>query len=434
MYINRSLEGALEQHFRGKVREGALVPGIVGCGKTTMITHLLEKIANEFTCFSFTGDETAFRSAVAESSNYILEFVRARTNKKSLVFVDEVQKEVAIFDAVKIAFDKGNISFIISGSNPEFIRTKATSRIQRRARLFEMQTLSMAEILRGENLVTKGVCEHYEALLQSMFLDRKAMPAIADLPELQITGGTSERATAYLVRGGLPLAWQAASTADALQEVKKVYERGFEPILKDTSQVSNIVAQALAATHSKEFSYQGIMQRSRLSQRRLIVEAINSLMAHGYLYQKQPTFFDTDHRSYLSTYSYCDPGIVSYLQGTLQVDSRDLGPRVEGVCHARLHSICSNLPVKSQLSYYKPFTTAGKTVRMLAGEVDFVVQIGKRVIPIEVKAGIQITGQDVPELCHLIDGRDLPFGIVFYGGIPKLDLHRRLVFLPWFLL
>lgn len=68
MYINRSVEQAIAQHFRDKSREGALVPGIVGCGKTTMITHLLSQLAGEFECFSFTGDEIA-RSYFAYAYN-----------------------------------------------------------------------------------------------------------------------------------------------------------------------------------------------------------------------------------------------------------------------------------------------------------------------------------------------------------------------------
>ncbi len=433
MYFQRNLEPALLRHFRGKAREGALIPGIVGCGKTTMIGHLIDDLRDEFDCFSFTGDETVFRSAVIQSGSYILDYIKARTNKKALVFVDEVQKEEAIFDAVKIAYDKGHVSFIISGSNPEFIKTKATKRIQRRAGLFEMQPFSFPEILVGEQLLSDDSWNHWETFFQGLLTTRTKLPETQELPPLTISQDISARMATFLVKGGLPLAWQCPTVLGALQEVKKVFERGFEPILRDTANLSSIVAESLAGTHGQEFTYQGIMQRSRVTQRRPIVEAINNLLAHGYLHAKHPWFSDLDHRSYLTVYNYCDPGIVSYLQGTMTIDAESAGHRIEAVCHARLHHIAMLLPMKTHIDYYKAYVLNGKSVRFQGGEIDFIFRIGKRLIPMEVKASSQIDSSDVPVLVKFIQDHSLPFGIVLYGGLPKIDVKARLVFYPWFL-
>lgn len=433
MYVRRHLESTLIQHFRGKSREGALVPGIVGCGKTTMITHVIESLKDEYDCFSFTGDETSFRSAVVQSGSYILDHIKARTNRKSLVFVDEIQKEEAIFDAIKIAFDKGHVSFIISGSNPEFIHTRATKRIQRRGRMFEMQPFSLPEILLAEGFLTIADWKRWESLFRDILFTNEHLPTEGDFPDLFIGEDISECIDSYIMRGGLPLAWQSSTTVEALHEVKKVFERGFEPILKDTANLSSIVAEALAETHAQEFTYQGIMQRSRVTQRRPIVDAINHLMAHGYLYSKQPWFPEIDRRSYISVYNYCDPGIVSYLQGSMIVKPSDAGHRIEAICHARLHHMSMLWPVRTHLNYYKPYVSSGSSIRFQSGEIDFILRVGKRIVPVEVKSSAQVDASDVPLLIKFVQEFGPSYGVVLYGGRPKIDAKNRIVFLPWFL-
>ena len=221
-----------------------------------------------------------------------------------------------------------------------------------------------------------------------------------------------------------------------MTEVQKIFERGFEPILKNTSSVSNIVAQDIGVNHSREFSFQGTMQRSRLTRRQPIVDALNSLLRHGYVLAKEPLFFDIDHRSYLLVYSYCDPGIVTYLSGSIEIEAVDRGPRIEGICHARLCQILSIHPLKYILGYFKPYIVTKEGVRFKAGEIDFVVTSGnkKRIIPIEVKASDHVSSSELRVILEFMTNHSCPYGIILYGGKIKYDEKKRLLYWPWFLI
>jgi predicted AAA+ superfamily ATPase len=76
------------------------VSGIVGCGKPTFINHCLEALAENLEIFKFNGDESLFRQKIIDDSSYLLKVVKSKTGKKSLIFVDEVQKCEGIFDAL----------------------------------------------------------------------------------------------------------------------------------------------------------------------------------------------------------------------------------------------------------------------------------------------------------------------------------------------
>lgn len=77
---------------------------------------------------------------------------RLSPRKKALCFVDEVQKSEAVFDAIKVAWD-GSIDFIVSGSNPEYLETQASMRLQRRSVRFDLKPLSLPEILKHAGLL-----------------------------------------------------------------------------------------------------------------------------------------------------------------------------------------------------------------------------------------------------------------------------------------
>lgn len=126
--------------------------GIVGCGKTTTVQAALNRLSARFSIHAFTGDDVSFRNAVASNGIYILDQVRAITQGPALVFVDEVQKSEAVFDALKLCFDNG-VSFIVSGSNPKYLSSTCRKRLQRRADFIRLNPFSLPEILEHQNSV-----------------------------------------------------------------------------------------------------------------------------------------------------------------------------------------------------------------------------------------------------------------------------------------
>lgn len=430
-YIQRTLQSQLIRAFEVPSPKGLILAGIVGCGKTTLIQKSLEELSKRYQVFSFTGDNIQFRREVFQDSTYLHRFVRSRTQESALVFVDEVQKSEEIFDALKYAFDESGISFIVSGSNPKFLNTQAKKRLQRRADLLILNPLSIKEIFLHLNLIPQKSIELFLGILNlktTSILKKKIQLGI------KLNEQMEKLIDEYLVYGGLPLAYLTKRKKDKFIEIRKVVERGFEALSVDNDSVADTIRVELAQMHSQEFAYQGLFQKTGIRRRDIIKQSIDELINQGYLLKKKP-LVEEGRRSYLSVYSYVDPGIVTYLTSETDL-KKNIGTKVEGVSHMALEALLNNqIPLKSSLHYFKPYTIDinGK-VKYHPGEIDFVIQMGSRLIPIEVKATADLNAFQVPLLKTFIREKKLPFGIVLYKGVPYWENKDRLLYWPFWLI
>ena len=175
VYINRKLETRIIETFEGVQKKGLIVAGVVGCGKTTLITRALEELKDKYQTFVFTGDDALFRNYVREDTAYIHKYIRSKTQERVLVFVDEVQKSEDIFDALKYAFDQSDISFIVSGSNPDYLNTVAKKRLQRRADFIILEPFSLAEILANAGYIRLKDTEIFQQIFHNSIFMRSTI-------------------------------------------------------------------------------------------------------------------------------------------------------------------------------------------------------------------------------------------------------------------
>ena len=313
-----------------------------------MIENLLHSIANEYETFTFTGDSSQFRQFVRDDSEYLYKYVKSKTTKRSFIFVDEVQKCGEIFDAIKIAFDRGQISFIVSGSNPSYLATVAPKRLQRRADFLMMTPISLFELAESKGYIPKNPSPSIEQILWNSY-------EVKDIkfPLIHVTEDLIKLSQSYFVFGGLPLSILANSLEQKLIQIRLTVERGFELMSQDNNSLADIIRIELANLNSREFAYKNIFEKTRIKSRDAINKIIDQLINHGYLVKKKPLLLEGDRTSYLSVFSYIDPGIVSYLTGNYEWSS-DHGFRVEGYVHQRLSTLLANSSFKSTLNYFKP--------------------------------------------------------------------------------
>lgn len=390
-YIYRELLGNIKSYLSDFEVKGVILSGIVGCGKTTLVQNLLAQFKDQFHIVSFSGDDIHFRNHVAEDSQYLLRQVRqvqSQTKKRSLIFVDEVQKSEEVFDALKIAFDSKQCSFIVSGSNPAYLSSVAKKRLQRRAYHFQMLPLSLSEILVAE----KKISEHQLRLFPDLLKNFEIMD-LAATKDLSLTSQIQNLTKTYFKFGGLPLAHLAMSNEKKLMEIRLTVERGFELFATASDSASEKVKIELARLQLKE-----------------------------------------GKSSYLSIYSYIDPGVATYLVGE-EPDEAQIGFWLEGYVHARLDYYLNNSPYKSEIGYYKDHVidANGKTKFLNSGEIDFILLRGKKILPIEVKFNSDFGLIDTQFLEKFLSAYKLPFGLVIYGGIPYFDKNKKILFWPYWL-
>lgn len=432
MYIYRELLDKILTGFEQIRPHGIILSGIVGCGKTTLIEKLIEKLLekNEFQILKFTGDDVQFRQAVASNSRFLLDSAQSQSTKHTLIFVDEVQKTEEVFDALKIAYDSKKISFIVSGSNPAYLSSIAKKRLQRRAIQIHMLPLSVSEILVTKNYIDKNWVNEFEKILfEYRHLNEINIPDITSDNELNLV------LSMYMNFGGLPLSYLAQDEEHKMLQIRLTTERGFDLISTDNNMVSEKIKIELAELHSCEFTYQNILNKTRLRKRDIINKTIDELINHGYLVRKKPSLLSENKSSYLSVFSYVDPGIVTYLQGQKYTEQSS-GFRIEGYVHSRLDNIVSNSMLKTELGYFKPhiIDSAGKT-KYYPGEIDFIIQRGKRVIPIESKSTDKISQVEITLLKDfLIKRKDVPYAILLYGGVPFKDTKNKILFWPYWMI
>lgn len=348
------------------------------------------------------------------------------TTRRALVFVDEVQKSEAVFDALKYAYDNGRISFIVSGSNPAYLDTVAKKRLQRRADYLMLAPFSLPETLTSEGLIDLQHRDLAEVLLTDPRRLAQSLPTLSRTPAHTAALGD------YFRWGGLPLVRQSRSEKRKLLELRRVVERGFEPMAFDSDNRPDVIRVELAHLHSREFTYQRLFRKTGLKRRDKINLSIDELINHGYLVAKRPLILDPHRRSYLVVYAYADPGIVTYLKSGMNPEA-EAGSRVEGYVHARLSQYARQAPVKTRLHYFKPYIVSEGKLKFTSGEIDFVLQTGERLLPIEAKAAVEHVNIDTKTLRRFMSEQGVAVGLVLYGGVPYWNRREGILFWPYWL-
>lgn len=287
----------------------------------------------------------------------------------------------------------------------------------------------MQEILTHQKLCTTPGAVHFRQLLEDPINFEKYSPWRTNVPdEIQ------EIVKRYLIVGGLPQAWLAKDLRSSLTAVKLVAERGITDTYQTTIAADDEIRQFLADRNSQEFTYKGLQQTLRSSKRTTVDRVIDHLMNHGYLFKKTPFLGNlaTTHSTYFAIYSWVDPGLVSYFVNH-NPNPQELGFRLESYVHKRLIDCLSRIPTKSGIYYYKPFSIkpSNDALSFGAGEIDFVIKIGRDVIPIEVKLSSRHKEIDTQLMEDFIKSYHSKFGIVLYGGSMIVDRDRKIIFFPY---
>lgn len=103
--------------------------------------------------------------------------------------------------------------------------------------------------------------------------------------------------------------------------------------------------------------------------------------------------------------------------------SRELGGYFETLVYLSLRGLCEVLTPRAQIYYWRTSTKR---------EVDFVLEYGRKILPVEAKITRNPTISDAKNLLAFMEEHPRASqGVIVHGGNELLRLHSRILAVPW---
>lgn len=361
MPIKRYMFSELVAHLPKK--ELSLIVGPRQAGKTTLMLQVQDylKKKNEKTLFlslDFEGDTPHFNTQAALLDRINLEFGK----KKGYVFIDEIQRKENAGIFLKGLYDMQTpYKFVVSGSGSIELKEKVHESLAGRKRMFELQTVSLKEFINYKTMYK------YEDRLEEYFRIEKT-ESLGLLIE-------------YLNFGGYPRVILEETLAEKLQTMDEIYRSYIEKDIAYLLRVERIDAfgnllRLLAGQVGNIINLNEISSTVGIS-----VQTVKN-----YLYYAEKTFVIKRLTPYYRN-------IRKEISKSPVVYFNDIGMRNFSIGQFGRYMMLSEMGFLFQNLIYRllheKIKDEGSTLHFWRtkdrAEVDFVINKGREVIPVEVK-------------------------------------------------
>lgn len=331
-------------------------------GKTTLMLNLKQKLdkENQKTLFFNLDndlDQPHFKSQEALVRKIKLEI----GNQKGFIFIDEIQKKTDAGLFLKGVYDRNlPYKFIVSGSGSVELKEKVHESLTGRKRLFQLNTISFTEFV---NHKTNYV---YQQKLNQFF----------KIDSIKAGDLLNE----YLNFGGYPKVILSETVAEKQAIITEIYQSYLEKDIayllniKKTEGLTNLVRVLASQTGS-------LLNVSELSSTlSMSVDTIKNYLWYlekTFIITKLTPFFKNVRKEITKTpiYYFNDIGLKNYAQGQFELSNliQTNGHLFENFIFLQIQE---NLKPPSSTQFWRTQDKA---------EVDFIINQGVNVIPIEVK-------------------------------------------------
>lgn len=361
MPIKRYIFGELSAHLEKK--EISLIVGPRQAGKTTLMLHLQEHLRERqeetlFLSLDFERDMPHFASQEALMARIRLEFGR----KKGYVFIDEVQRKENAGIFLKGIYDMQTPhKFIVSGSGSIELKEKVHESLAGRKRLFELGTVSLCEF------VNYRTDYKYEGRLDEYF-------------RINLREGLG-LLTEYLNFGGYPRVALEETLAEKLRTIDEIYRSYIEKDISYLLKIERIDAfgnllRLLAGQLGNMINLNELSSTLGIS-----VQTVKNYLVYAektYVVRRLTPYFRNIRKEISKTpviYFY-DPGLRNFSIGQFgrNIALTDMGFLFQNLILGLLTEKIKNSA--DRLHYWRTKDRA---------EVDFIIDKGSEVIPVEVK-------------------------------------------------
>ena len=396
-----------------------IVFGARQTGKSTLLRELIPEPALRLD-FSDPGLRSSFLSEPAQ----LISICRAmpRTDVPSVVVIDEAQNVPAVFDGVQHLYDgdKNRWRFVLCGSSARRLRLLGTNLLPGRSMVSHLYPLTTAE----------RPCTECASL---SFTPQSPLPWPDVASSLGLEQWPSANLLTRLVWGELPgiVTADEVVRAELLRAYSMVYlaeELRREALVKDWGAFSRFLK--LAALESGQIvNYTKLGQQAGISHP--TVKSHYDLLEDMFVGFRVPAFSGSQRKGLLSTARFYlfDLGVrhaAAGLKPSHETVLANPGPVFEQWVGIELWKRLQYLQ-DGQLSYLRTKDGA---------EIDFIIEHGGTVTPIEVKWTDKPTMSDARHLLKFLQeqGGKAPHAYIICRCAFPMQLHPQVTALPWFCL
>ncbi len=339
--------------------------------------------------------------------------------------IDEVQRAPDLMIAVKHVVDrvKQDGQFLLTGSANLLLARTSGESLAGRARYLTLHPFTPRELRREPGSAPWG-----GALLSAP--DAESAAGL-----LATTPSASPRAfdwRGHALRGGFPPAALAARDTDRIQWFEDYATTYLRRDLRELAQVDDLAGFGrllrLAALRTG-----GLLNQSELGRDAGLARSTTmrwmSLIEASYLASLVPPWHSTRSKRLVRAPKLypTDTGLALHLAGVHDADGLESLPRpgvwLEALVRNDLASWAETATPRPGLYHYR--TSSG-------AEIDFLLEQGRRVLPIEVKSNASLRTEEGRAIEAFCDehGRQAPFGLVLHDGDELLPLTNRVLGVP----
>ncbi len=411
-YKQRFLEQQINPLF--KIFPIVIITGPRQSGKSTLIQHYIDNKWKYYTLDN--------RDILLRIQNDPTMFVN---NLDSATVIDEAQKYPELFHSIKQIVDEDfPYKIILSGSANLLLLQSVTESLAGRAGFLELLPFSIAEAhsLKSNNILldllnSNKINDLKNSLISKQkkqisdkkllnFIFQGGYPRIIELQNnnKNILRWFENYITAYIERDLRNLA--QVGDLNIFQMVYKIlsYQTGsiinFSSIAQDLGITSNTVKRYLSIL---ETSYQfKNLSSYHIKQKKQIIKAKKIYMM--------------------------DTGLINYFQQNENIDkmmlSSNWGKILENHVYTEIIKSINNIFPKPPVFYWRTNNGA---------EVDFIIEYKNKLIPIEVKAGVQIRKSSIRGLKSFYSSqtfKKVPFCAVLYRGKEIYLIEKNIIAIP----
>lgn len=370
-YIKRQIQDKIASHLLKK--EMTVILGPRQVGKTVLLNQLQnwlkkDKKISEDAIFYYNLDIIKDWEVVREQTQFI-EFLRSRSKQRKIyVFIDEAQRVVDPGRFFKGVYDSQlNVKFTLTGSSSLEFASKIKESLAGRKRVFRLYPFSFNEFLAAKNEKLKKILETKGQLSA---IDQKNLRTFFE---------------EYVIWGGYPRIVFGENHNDKRAVLDDIYSSYIEKDIVGFLQIKNKakfnkLVKLLAGQIGQLINIDELATNIELD--RDTIDRYLTALQETYIVFNLPPYYKNPRQEIIKTHKafFIDNGMRNYLLD----DFKDLSVRPDRGALFE-NSILKELLLWQDEKLFKLRFWRNKQ----GAEVDFVIEQGRRLIPIEAKLKIK---------------------------------------------